>query len=806
MIYQPSNAYPNNVAIDGNESNIFSWIFNGDELVEADVQIIKLYTSDMIESSHYGADVNNVYGGDTVTCDINFGLENGSDYIWKIIQSETNPTMFVKRGKVVSASSTTSVSIVDDGGLWFNRGCYFVYNGQYSHITKTSRQDPNLILTLETPLSSTPTACSVYQIYTDTTVTMNGFYFKARTTPVVSINPPSYTSFDDNGNIRFRQVDFTGSYSQAENISIKYHNWVLTNASGEELDSTGDVYNSRLEYTFDGFVSGTDYILTLNVVTQEEQSVTATYSFHVEYNEPLLSDVATTSWNSEHNSVDINCKVIQFSIPTVNGNYEFVDPDTLHVLSGTIVYDKVSDTPLELQDFTLFSSFKFDSNKLNNVIALLTDPSDVNTTQDSFYLSIDRWELEDGNPSPKYLRQHLLIDRNDTVNEIVQLTQGARECLRPSRIIDDTYEYIWTDNMTFDLLGYQYFVMNTSVSADMIEYKLAVTPTKCYIRNANGLNLEFDIDTQDRIFKALCLYEDVYYDYNILLNRSATEEEIDEFFQDTFEPTFESFEDTIIFTPFNDTLVSSDVEGITANLIGYQIYRREVGEDILHNVGFIPLDAGHIEDFMVCNNKAYVWLIVPTSDTEFGVSIETPPMFIRFDEWTVVSYNPDLEEGENFYTADEVWKFGLNLEPDELSQNILKTKFEGLSRYPKYTIQDRNYISGGLSCYITNVTANNLLTNETVQSAFPYYSPYRANSCIYYEPADMLLKWNDLVASGKEVLIRDLKGHIFKAQIDNNSAKIEVYSQVAPTTITFTFTEVGDSNNMSVYLKGGATE
>ena len=804
MIYQPSNAYPNNVAIDGERNNEFSWTFNGDMLVGASIMVTELYSSPIYQQT-FNADTNGIYGGDTVTCPVNFGLENGKDYLWKITQREQNPTMFVKRGNIVSASSTTSVTLVNDGAVWFNTGCYFVYKGQYSHITAINPSGGNMVLTLQTPLSTTPSAGDDYQIYTDTSVTINGFYFKARSTPVVTINRPSSDYFDIDGNIRYRRIDLTASYTQAENISIKYHNWTLADSTGGILDSTNDIYNSRLKYSFDGLTSGTNYIITLNVVTQEDQSVSTSYSFHVQYNEPLLSDVATVSWNSEHNSVNINCKVIRFSVPRVDGTYEFVDPDTLHIISGNIVYDNVSGNPLELTDFTLFSSLYFEPGKLNNVIALLTNTYDVNTIGDSYYVSVDGWALEDGTPSAKYLRQHMLINRTDVVNEIVALTRGAKECLRPSRIIDDRYEYIWTDNMTFDLLGNQYFVMNENISTDMVKYKIVMTPTKFYVRNENGLNMEFDVNTQGTVFKALCLYKDVYYDYNILLNRTATDDEINDFFGDDFSPTFDTFEDTIIFTPFNNTLVSSDVEGITSDLIGYQIYRREVGESILHNVGFIPLDAGYIEDFMVCNNKAYTWLIVPTSDTEFGVSIETPQLFIRFDEWTVVSFEPDVDAGEDFYTADEIWKFGLNIEPDNLQQNILKTKFESLSRYPKYTVQERNYISGGLTCYITNMIVNDIKNNQTIQSYFPYWSPYRSNNCIYYEPADMLLRWNELVASGKEVLIRDLKGHIFKAQIDENSAKIDVYSQVAPTTISFTFTEVGSSSDMSVYLKGVAT-
>ena len=205
---------------------------------------------------------------------------------------------------------------------------------------------------------------------------------------------------------------------------------------------------------------------------------------------------------------------------------------------------------------------------------------------------------------------------------------------------------------------------------------------------------------------------------------------------------------------------------------------------------------------MVANDEIYTWYIVPVSGNEIGVSIATNTLYVRFDEWTINPMDYDYESGfENMYTTERTWKFGLNIVDDGLTQNILKTRFDGLSRYPKFTVEARNYITGTVSAYLSTITVNDIIGTPEIDN-YPQDHVFRRNSDIYYEPASKLREWNELVASGREVLIRDLKGHMYIAQIDSNSAKIDIYNQTSPTTITFTFTEVADWNETSVYVKG----
>ena len=283
-----------------------------------------------------------------------------------------------------------------------------------------------------------------------------------------------------------------------------------------------------------------------------------------------------------------------------------------------------------------------------------------------------------------------------------------------------------------------------------------------------------------------------------------SQSEIDDYLNKdfSFEPNFDTYADTVVNAKFdNNSLASSNLKTDTGQLLGYTIYRRSTFEDRLHNIGFATLDNEYIEDFMIANNQEYTWSIVPVFEKRLGIAVDTNHLYVRFDEWCV---NPmQLTEGTtNTYSSNATWKFGLNLEAQDLTQNILKTKFEGLSRYPKFSVQKRNYISGGLTTYLTTMQENKVYNNKVIVNNFAEYSPYRNNKYIYNEPASMFNNWNALIASGVEVLIRDLKGHMWRAQIDANSGKIDDYGQVYPTTITWTFTEVGTLDGVSVINQG----
>lgn len=804
MIYQPVNAYPNNNTIDVSVANNFSWQFSGDSLQKYKIDIYQLnqsdaeYTSEVTPSS-------TVYGGDEITHSVPANeLKNGNEYIWKITQYEENPSMFVISGTIISASSGTSM-VISTKMSTVQVGMFLSINGEQREIASYDSSNGNLTVT--TAFSSTPSAGASYSVYTPFVTTLNGFYFKARKTPVVTINDIDSASLDSSGNLQYRHCIFTGTYSQEQNVSIKYHTWNLYSVSVDEvtheeklesIDSTDDIYNSNLTYEFDGFVTGTNYRLELLINTQDNQTVSVTKNITVLYQQPVLVDEPTAIWNPENNSVTIDCQVIKISEPVVDGEYEFTDDGFLHIQNGTITYEEVSGKSLSLTEFGVLTRFYADEVVVSKVLSILSEDE-----SEEYYTSIDNIIGENGTPQGHWYTVHLNNQNGNFSQQLCSIKNGVLGHLQNTSTIDESYEYVWDNSLTWDLSGSQFYVMNNTALDPTKIYKLAMTNTRCVIQDSNGNKYTADLNTNPTVFAKIRLFMDVYYDYLIVTNTALSDEDLDNFFSDDFDPDWNDFDSIIILAPFEEDLVSSNIESLNTSDIEYiYIYRQRQGETRLHNIGRIQLTQSYIEDLMVANDEIYTWYIVPVSGNEIGVSIATNPLYIRFDEWTINPMEYDNESGfENMYTTDRTWKFGLNIVDDGLTQNILKTKFDGLSKYPKFTVEERNYITGSLSAYLSTITINDIINTPEID-VYPEDHIFRRNSDIYYEPASKLREWNELVASGREVLIRDLKGHIYIAQIDSNAASISIYNQSSPTTITFTFTEVADWNETSVYVKG----
>lgn len=792
MIYQPVNVYPNNNVVDASINNNFSWLFNGDNLASYRVDVYKLnesttsYTSTVTPST-------TVYGGDTVTFTLPANtLQNAQDYIWKLTEFEANPTMFVINGKFVTITSDTEF-IISTQMTTVQKDMFLYYNNQYKKIIEYKSTDGTC--KIESAFTTKPEAGKTYSVYSPFITTLNGFYFKTRNTPVVSIDDITSDSKDEAGNLNQRQYTFVGHYAQAQNVSIKYHNWSLYNANTNVLiEETDDIYNSNIKYTFDGFVTGIQYKVVLHIETQDGVQVSVDKVFNVLYSSPEVIDSPLVTLNSEHNAAKLYYNIVKVSYPTINGEYEFTDNNTLHIKSGDLTYDKVSGKNINVKDYTILAQFYVEAGKTGNVIGLSNNVKSYNgVALNVLYENADpigRW----------YVRR---MSNTSSVEDIKirGVKNNVLPMLQPTNTVENDTEYLWFSSRNWDFS--QYYIMGDDTANSKV-VKVVITPTDIYYKDETGVVIHKTNRNTNETYTKLVLSAQTYFDYATLLRRSMSQSEIDDYLNKdfSFEPNFDTYADTVVNAKFdNNSLASSNLKTDTGQLLGYTIYRRSTFEDRLHNIGFATLDNEYIEDFMIANNQEYTWSIVPVFEKRLGIAVDTNHLYVRFDEWCV---NPmQLTEGTtSTYSSDTTWKFGLNLEAQDLTQNILKTKFEGLSRYPKFSVQKRNYISGGLTTYLTTMQENKVYNNKVIVNNFAEYSPYRNNKYIYNEPASMFDDWNALIASGVEVLIRDLKGHMWRAQIDANSGKIDDYGQVYPTTITWTFTEVGTLDGVSVINQG----
>lgn len=116
--------------------------------------------------------------------------------------------------------------------------------------------------------------------------------FIARAKPSLSVSPAS-------GTLTTVAQTFTGTYSQTQGDAISWVRWVLSDANGNALDDTGEVYTGLLSYSYDGFFTGETYTLSCTVETSSGAEVTVTNTYAVSYESAEQTGGISLSCNAD---------------------------------------------------------------------------------------------------------------------------------------------------------------------------------------------------------------------------------------------------------------------------------------------------------------------------------------------------------------------------------------------------------------------------------------------------------------------------------------------------------------------------
>ena len=223
---------------------------------------------------------------------------------------------------------------------------------------------------------------------------------------------------------------------------------------------------------------------------------------------------------------------------------------------------------------------------------------------------------------------------------------------------------------------------------------------------------------------------------------------------------------------------------ISEDIIGYRIQRYEADYDRLYEVASVNKEQLYFEDYNLRNNKKYRYHIVPICLKDgvetLGLPILTETAFTDCDGWSVVGTKPTREMNKYTIDYDNIWTFGLNMSAQSMHPVSNKSYTTGFNKYPKAVQGKENYLEGGLSCLIGDVTCSRY-TGDNI---------------------DMIEKWQAFCNNGELKLLRDLKGHVIPCSIKDTTYDIDYSILEQPTTISFNFVQLEDRHNISVYGLG----
>ena len=237
--------------------------------------------------------------------------------------------------------------------------------------------------------------------------------------------------------------------------------------------------------------------------------------------------------------------------------------------------------------------------------------------------------------------------------------------------------------------------------------------------------------------------------------------------------------DSIALATFNNNLKASNFNN--DNILCYKIQRRNIKENVVKTVANIDKIDTKIIDINIGNKATYKYYITPMVEIDgkevVGQTLETKEFNTNWHCWSVIGLH--LVDGNTYIIDDNnIWKFHLNLEAGDYKPVYSKTYTNGMGRYPKGFSGETNYIKGSLSCYLGDVDKFGSYKNDDV---------------------DKLKQWREFCNNGEMKLIRDIKGNVFLADIEDTSLKPEHYANGDPTKISFNFIELGDAEKVCAY-------
>jgi len=249
------------------------------------------------------------------------------------------------------------------------------------------------------------------------------------------------------------------------------------------------------------------------------------------------------------------------------------------------------------------------------------------------------------------------------------------------------------------------------------------------------------------MYNKITLYEGTSFGYLTLTKEQVSEADIITINTLDIQPNWDSLtgDPFVIMSGFEDTLASSYVSGLTEELTGWSIYRRETNKTETTLVAKVARKTLSIIDPMVGNGKQYRYYVFPETKNMIGVSMISEDVAPTSDWAYMLSGMTQREDG--IYIATYPWKFSFNLTSGATTQNLNIASLETLGKFDKISKGKRNYLTASITCLLGDI---NSITGK------------------FESDIDKLNAWRDFVANSGYCIWKDRLGDVRIVSIIDN--------------------------------------
>lgn len=243
---------------------------------------------------------------------------------------------------------------------------------------------------------------------------------------------------------------------------------------------------------------------------------------------------------------------------------------------------------------------------------------------------------------------------------------------------------------------------------------------------------------------------------------------------------------TALYANFSDEerRLSAGDSKVIGSINGYEVYRQKYNESHAEYIGTIQKADTNINnlmiDYAVKNGVEYTYYLYPNTAMSQGGAplspLATKQVAIDCPYWSL--FIVDETDEENIFYLDKMFKFELNLQIDNMTNNAQVSISQNFTKYPTIQYGASNYWSGSLSSLCGFIASN----------------------CIdYVQTTNMINEVKSISSDTRRKFLKDIEGNLWEVNV---ASPISITTeQVALKELknwSFSWVEVGDANGISI--------
>jgi len=240
---------------------------------------------------------------------------------------------------------------------------------------------------------------------------------------------------------------------------------------------------------------------------------------------------------------------------------------------------------------------------------------------------------------------------------------------------------------------------------------------------------------------------------------------------------------TVTTIPEMETIINSNnielnLQSLTKPEGHYKtiIYKETVGKFNPKHLVDVSSNTISVKDYNVScgyHYRYHVYLKGTSTKYYYTTTQYITPKTTR--SWNIMELKETTVGGK--YNVGQTWDITLDVRSGEQVSNYDKTIYKNLSKYPKSSYGNNNYVTGSLTFKLGEADCSGKYINDNAQK---------------------LKEWREFVNSGSLKLLKDSVGQIFVVDIDSLSNNINDGYDGSINDITFSYVEIGNADEISV--------